>query len=114
VHVPKRSPGIAPLGTVTMRENTRPVASGLSGADEPSPAQLRLQLTARKVLAGFVPGITVAVNVTSVPGVGFCGVVAMLTVGGVVSSAAAVEPTTKTATSAHATSAPARKRELLN
>jgi hypothetical protein len=38
----------------------------------------------------------------------------MLSVGGVVSSAAAVEPTTKTAATAHATSAPERKRERIN
>jgi hypothetical protein len=112
--LPTRPPGTASLGTVTLREKTRPVASGKSVAELPRFAQLRLQVTARPVLSGFVPGVTVAVTVTVLPGAACGGVTATVIVGDVVSSASAVLPTTPAASSAHATSAPDRRRKLLN
>jgi hypothetical protein len=74
-----------------------------------------LQFTPSPVLSGFVPGVTVAVIVTVSPGAGLCGVNAMLSVGSVVSSAAAgVPPATQTANSEQATTAPERRREVIN
>jgi hypothetical protein len=109
-----RPPGTASLGTVTMREKTRPVASGLSELVLFSPAQLRSHVTASPVLSGFVPGVTVAVIVTSVPGAALGGATVTFAVGGVWSSAAAELPARNMAMSAHASSAPGRRREVFN
>ncbi|HKC21875.1 MAG TPA: hypothetical protein VKB64_05100 [Gaiellaceae bacterium] len=71
-------------------------------------------MTANPVLSGFVPGVTVAVMVTLLPGGALVGENEMLAVGEVVSSAAAELPATNTARSAHASSALQRRRELIN
>jgi hypothetical protein len=114
VQLPMRPPGTASLRTVRALEKTKPVASAVRSECPPVLLQLVSQLTASPVLSGFVPGVTVAVTVTSLPGAAVCGVTVTINVGDVVSSAAAVLPTTPAARSAHATSAPDRRRKVLN
>jgi hypothetical protein len=109
-----RWPGTESLGTVTVREKTRPLASGLSELVLFRPAQLRSQVTASPVLSGFVPGVTVAVIVTSELGAALGGATVIAAVGGVESSAAAELPARNMAMSAHASSALGRRREVFN
>src|SRR5436190_13915109 len=78
-HCPTRSPEAA-IGTVKRRLNVRSpalaspfVPSSKSGAVEPSPAQVRSQLTSRPVLVGFIPGVATARIVTCVPASGLAG-----------------------------------------
>src|SRR6266511_172400 len=90
VQEPILEPGTVAGGIVKRRLKIRSpavvspfVPSSNRGDEEPSPAQLRSQLTERPVLAGFVPGVTAAVIVNLLPGVGSGGAVVTFTVGDV-------------------------------
>jgi hypothetical protein len=64
--------------------------SSCSAALAPCPKTLRSQLTVVPVLAGFVPGVTVPVTVSSVPGEPDAGFAAIARVGGVETASATV------------------------
>jgi hypothetical protein len=71
-----------------------------------------LQLTARPVLSGFVPGVTVAVIVTTLPGVAGDGVTWTCRPGLVDASAAAFAPPKTVAARMSASKAKLRNEEF--